>query len=56
MNSIVIGVGSLRTKVNDSHAPEYKPDKHYAVLAVNCAMTFTSFNIASYNYQISKNE
>lgn len=56
LNSIVIGVVSLRTKASDSHAPEYKPDKHHAVLEVNCAMTFTSFIIGSYNYQRSKSE
>ncbi|SFB43280.1 abortive infection family protein [Clostridium frigidicarnis] len=30
LNNIVIGVASLRTKASDSHAPEYKPEKHHA--------------------------
>lgn len=52
LNNIVIGLGALRTKASDSHAPEYKPEKHHAVIAVNSAMTFTSFIISSYQYQI----
>lgn len=54
INNIVIGLGALRTKASDSHAPEYKPNRHHAVLAVNSAMTFTSFIISSYNYQVDK--
>ena len=53
LNSIVIGVANLRTKASDSHAAEYKPEKHHAEVAVNCAMTFTSFVLKSYNYQKS---
>ena len=55
LNSIVIGLAGLRTKASDSHAPEYKPSKHHAELAVNCAMTFTSFILNSYQYQKQKN-
>ena len=54
LNSIVIGLGSLRSKASDSHAREYSPDKHHAVLAVNSAKTFTSFIISSYKYQADK--
>lgn len=51
LNSIVLGVGKLRTKASDSHAREYKPSEHHARLAVNSAMTFASFISESYNYQ-----
>ena len=54
LNSIVIGVANLRTKASDSHAPEYKPEKHHAELAVNAAMTFTKFILNSYMYQKGK--
>lgn len=55
LNNVVIGLAGLRTKASDSHAPEYKPSKHHAELAVNCAMTFTSFILNSYQYQKQKN-
>ncbi|MGE7952489.1 abortive infection family protein [Lysinibacillus xylanilyticus] len=54
LNSIVLGIGRLRTKASDSHAREYKPNEHHARLAVNSAMTFTSFIIESYSYQQNK--
>ncbi|OXS74007.1 hypothetical protein B1B04_10355 [Lysinibacillus sp. KCTC 33748] len=54
LNSIVLGIGKLRTKASDSHAREYKPTEHHARLAVNSAMTFTSFIIESYSYQQNK--
>ena len=54
LNSIVIGIGKLRTKASDSHAREYKPNEHHAQLAVNSAMTFTTFIIESYSYQQNK--
>lgn len=54
LNSIVVGIGRLRTKASDSHAREYKPNEHHARLAVNSAMTFTSFIIESYSYQQNK--
>ncbi|MBY0597351.1 abortive infection family protein [Bacillus bingmayongensis] len=56
LNSIVIGVGRLRSKASDSHARAYKPSKHHAELAVNTAKTFTSFIISSYLYQQEKKE
>lgn len=54
LNSIVSGLGALRTKASDAHASEYRPDKHHAILAVNSAKTFTAFIISSYRYQIKK--
>lgn len=56
LNSVVIGIGRLRTKASDSHAREYKPSRHHAELAVNSAKTFTSFIISSYLYQQEKNK
>lgn len=55
LNSIVSGLGALRTKASDSYALEYRPDKHHAILAVNSAKTFTSFIISSYRYQFKNN-
>lgn len=54
LNSIVTGIAKLRSKASDSHAREYKPSKHHAVLAVNSAKTFTDFIISSYLYQQNK--
>lgn len=54
LNSIVLGVSKLRTKASDSHSREFKPSEHHARLAVNSAMTFTSFVLESYFYQQSK--
>jgi len=54
LNSIVLGVSKLRTKASDSHSREFKPNEHHARLAVNSAMTFTSFVIESYFYQQNK--
>jgi hypothetical protein len=54
LNSIVIGLGNLRSKASDSHATNYKPDKHHAVLAVNAAFTFVDFIFSSYKYQVEK--
>ncbi|HDR6822684.1 TPA: abortive infection family protein [Bacillus thuringiensis] len=56
LNSIVIGIGRLRSKASDSHARTYKPSKHHAELAVNTAKTFTSFIISSYLYQQEKDK
>lgn len=54
LNSIVLGISKLRTKASDSHSREYKPSEHHARLAVNSAMTFTSFIIESYFFQLGK--
>ncbi|PEW44074.1 hypothetical protein CN431_13435 [Bacillus cereus] len=56
LNSIVIGIGRLRSKASDSHARTYRPSKHHAELAVNTAKTFTSFIISSYLYQQEKDK
>lgn len=52
--SIINGLGSLRSKISDSHAPEYKANEHHAFLCVNCSMTLVNFLIASYEYQKSR--
>jgi hypothetical protein len=54
LNSIIVGLSELRNKAGDSHAREYKPQKHHAELAVNCAKVFVAFVISSYMYQQSK--
>ncbi|GEK90234.1 Abortive infection C-terminus [Alkalibacterium putridalgicola] len=54
LNSIVIGVGKIRSKASDSHSRQYRPSEHHARLAVNAAHTFTSFIIDSYHYQTDK--
>lgn len=52
--SVVSGLGSLRSKISDSHAPEYRAQKHHALLCVNCAMTMAQFLLSTFEYQKSK--
>jgi len=54
LNSIVLGIGKIRSKASDSHSQQYKPLDHHARLAVNSAQTFTSFIIDSFHYQQNK--
>ncbi|PFY25752.1 hypothetical protein COL47_00290 [Bacillus toyonensis] len=57
LNSIVIGLGRLRSKASDAHAPEAgikRVPKHHAVLAVNASKTFTLFVLSSLVYREEK--
>lgn len=50
--SAISGLAPLRNAASDSHAPEYRPRKHHAELAVNCAKTVVRFVRDSFDYQI----
>lgn len=58
LNSTVEGLATMRNQMSDSHghrdSEPHKPEKHHAVLAVNCAMTITSFLFDVYEYQVDK--
>ncbi len=49
MTNIILGVGSLRSKISDAHAPEYIAQRHHAVLCVNCAYALVMFLSSVYD-------
>lgn len=49
--SIIHGLGTMRNKMSDSHGTTYKPARHHAKLAVNCAMTLADFLFDTKAYQ-----
>jgi len=54
LTSIVQGLSAMRNKMSDSHGTTYKPARHHAKLAVNCAMTLADFLFESKAYQQEK--
>lgn len=52
--SIIQGLATLRNKMSDSHGTTYKPARHHAKLAVNCAMTLADFLFETKAYQQAK--
>jgi Abortive infection C-terminus len=54
LTSIVQGLSAMRNKMSDSHGTTYKPARHHAKLAVNCAMTLADFIFESKAYQEQK--
>ncbi|MGY2492708.1 abortive infection family protein [Cupriavidus sp. CP313] len=52
--SIIQGLGTMRNKMSDSHGTTYKPARHHAKLAVNCAMTLADFLFETKAYQQAK--
>ncbi|VVE89877.1 abortive infection family protein [Pandoraea bronchicola] len=52
--SIIHGLGTMRNKMSDSHGTNYKPARHHAKLAVNCAMTLADFLFETKAYQQAK--
>lgn len=52
--SIIQGLGTMRNKMSDSHGTNYKPARHHAKLAVNCAMTLADFLFETKAYQQAK--
>lgn len=54
LTSIVQGLSAMRNKMSDSHATTYKPARHHAKLAVNCAMTLADFIFETKAYQEEK--
>lgn len=51
LTSIASGLGSLRNKMGDAHAPSFRPHRHHAVLAVNAALTVVHFLYETEQYQ-----
>lgn len=49
--SIIQGLSTMRNKMSDSHGTTYKPARHHAKLAVNCAMTLADFLFETKAYQ-----
>src|SRR5439155_24782661 len=43
LTSVVNGLATMRNKMSDAHASNYKASKHHAKLAVNRANTFDDF-------------
>jgi hypothetical protein len=54
LGTIVQGTAGLTNKASDRHNRIYKPQKHHAKLAVNCAFSFCDFIIDSFYYQQDK--
>lgn len=52
--SIIQGLATMRNKMSDSHGTTYKPARHHAKLAVNCAMTLADFLFETKAYQQAK--
>lgn len=52
--SIIQGLSTMRNKMSDSHGTTYKPARHHAKLAVNCAMTLADFLFETKAYQQAK--
>lgn len=56
LTSIINGLAGLRNKMSDAHAPNYRPARHHAKLAVNAATTLTDFLLDTIDYQKSRRE
>jgi hypothetical protein len=54
MTTIINGMAALTNRASDRHARVYKPQKHHAKFAVNCAFSFCDFIVDSYFFQNSK--
>jgi hypothetical protein len=49
-------MAELTNKAGDRHNRVYKPQKHHAKLAVNCAFSICEFVLESFYYQQGKQE
>jgi hypothetical protein len=54
LGNIIQGMAELTNKAGDRHNRVYKPQKHHAKLAVNCAFSFCDFILESFYYQQGK--
>jgi hypothetical protein len=54
MTTIINGMAALTNRASDRHARVYKPQKHHAKFAVNCAFSFCDFIVDSYFFQNGK--
>jgi hypothetical protein len=51
LTTTIQGIAELTNKAGDRHSRTYKPQKHHAKLAVNCAFSFCDFILESFYYQ-----
>jgi hypothetical protein len=56
LGTVIQGMAELTNKAGDRHYRTYKPQKHHAKLAVNCAFSFCDFILESFYYQREKQE
>jgi hypothetical protein len=51
LTTVIQGIAELTNKAGDRHSRTYKPQKHHAKLAVNCAFSFCDFILESFYYR-----
>lgn len=56
IGTAVQGIATLTNRAGDRHYRTYKPQKHHAKLAVNCAFSFCDFIVESFHYQQDKRQ
>ena len=56
MSTAIQGIAALSNRASDRHYRIYKPQKHHAKLAVNCAFSFCDFIVESFHYQLDKRQ
>jgi hypothetical protein len=56
LGTSVQGIAALTNRASDRHYRIYKPQKHHAKLAVNCAFSFCEFIVESFHYQQNKRQ
>jgi hypothetical protein len=56
MTTTIQGIAALTNRASDRHNRVYKPQKHHAKLAVNCAFSFCDFILESFHYQQNKRQ
>ena len=56
MTTTIQGIAALTNRASDRHNRVYKPQKHHAKLAVNCAFSFCDFILESFHYQQNKGQ
>ena len=56
MSTAIHGIAALSNRASDRHYRTYKPQKHHAKLAVNCAFSFCDFIVESFHYQQDKRQ
>ena len=54
LTSVVAGLAALRNSMSDSHVVTYRPSRHHALFAVNCARTMVQFLFDTNEYQRGK--
>jgi hypothetical protein len=54
LSTAIQGIAGLTNRASDRHYRIYKPQKHHAKLAVNCAFSFCEFIVESFHHQQDK--